>query len=196
MDESPNHEPTLIERGMGIHLNHPITAQRGIRNSRPARWELRKPHPPSRGGPARERTNKSESTPDRLERAQVRLNARLHPLEMHRAQTYAKYVRMAPPWPAGILPMPAETNTSHTGRLCEKTLQEHPHSCKASGARPTGPLARPHRIAQQPEGKKVSSASVNICGILTDTVKNSLKVPLKNRGKTHFLSRKTKHKRT
>jgi hypothetical protein len=33
MDEYPAHEPTLIERGMGIHLNHPITAERGIRNS-------------------------------------------------------------------------------------------------------------------------------------------------------------------
>jgi hypothetical protein len=22
MDESPDHEPTLIERGMGVHLNH------------------------------------------------------------------------------------------------------------------------------------------------------------------------------
>jgi hypothetical protein len=40
MDESPDHEPTLTEWGMGVHLNHPITAQRGIRNSRPDRWEL------------------------------------------------------------------------------------------------------------------------------------------------------------
>jgi hypothetical protein len=55
MDESPDHKPTLIKRGMGVHLNHPITAQRGIRNSRPARWWLRKPHPLSRGRTARER---------------------------------------------------------------------------------------------------------------------------------------------
>jgi hypothetical protein len=58
-----------------------------------------------------------------------------------------KYVRMAPPRPAGILPTPAETNTSHTGRSCEKTLQEHPRSCKALGARPAGPLVRPHGMA-------------------------------------------------
>jgi hypothetical protein len=45
----------------------------------------------------------------------------------------AKYVRVAPPRPAGILPMLAETNTPHSGRLCEKTLQEHPRSYKASG---------------------------------------------------------------
>jgi hypothetical protein len=48
-------QPTLIERGMDVHLNHPLAARRGIRNSRPARWELRKPHPPSRGGTARAR---------------------------------------------------------------------------------------------------------------------------------------------
>jgi hypothetical protein len=60
MDESPDHKTTLIERGMGVHLNHLITAQRGIRNSRPNRWELRKPHPLSRGGTARERSNQVE----------------------------------------------------------------------------------------------------------------------------------------
>jgi hypothetical protein len=48
-------QPTFIERGMGIHSNHPLAAQRGIRNSRPARWGSRKPHPPSRGGTARAR---------------------------------------------------------------------------------------------------------------------------------------------
>jgi hypothetical protein len=35
--------------------------------------------------------------------------------------------------PAGILPMPAETNTLHNGKPGEKTLQEHPRSCKAFG---------------------------------------------------------------
>jgi hypothetical protein len=53
MDESPDHEPTLIERGIGVHLNHLITARRGIRNPRPDRWGLRKPHPPSREGTVR-----------------------------------------------------------------------------------------------------------------------------------------------
>jgi hypothetical protein len=38
----------------------------------------------------------------------------------HRTQTHAKYVRMAPPRLAGKLPMPAETNTPHSGRLREK----------------------------------------------------------------------------
>jgi hypothetical protein len=58
MDESPDHEPTLIKWGMGVHLNHPITAQCGIRNSRPDRWELPKPRPLSRGRTARERSSK------------------------------------------------------------------------------------------------------------------------------------------
>jgi hypothetical protein len=60
MDESPDHEPTLIERGMGVHLNRPLVAQRGIRNPRPDRWGLRKPHPPSRGGTARVRLKQDE----------------------------------------------------------------------------------------------------------------------------------------
>jgi hypothetical protein len=64
------------------------------------------------GGGVRRRINKTESTLDRLNWAQARgLDARLHLLEMHRTQMYAKYVRMAPPRLAGILPMPAETNT-------------------------------------------------------------------------------------
>jgi hypothetical protein len=45
MDMSPDHEPTLIERGTDVHLNHPLTAQQGIRDSRPARWESWTPHP-------------------------------------------------------------------------------------------------------------------------------------------------------
>jgi hypothetical protein len=55
MDESPDHEPTLIERGMGVHLNHPIATRRGIRNLQPDRWGLWKPDPPSRGGTTRVR---------------------------------------------------------------------------------------------------------------------------------------------
>jgi hypothetical protein len=45
MDVSSDHEPTLIKRGMGVQLNHPITARRGTHDSRPARWELWAPHP-------------------------------------------------------------------------------------------------------------------------------------------------------
>jgi hypothetical protein len=66
----------------------------------------------------------------------------------------AEYVRVAPPRPAEISPMPAETNTPHAGRSCEKTLQERPRSCKASGARPAGPLARPHGITPATRGEE------------------------------------------
>jgi hypothetical protein len=38
----------------------------------------------------------------------------------------------------------------------KKTLQEHPRSCKASGARPAGPLARPHGMTPATRGKKSS----------------------------------------
>jgi hypothetical protein len=107
------------------------------------------PSDPRRDGEGTYETS-HKARPDRLERAQARgLDARLHLLEVHRTQTNSKYVRVASLRPAGILPMPAETNTPHIGRLCGKTLQEHPCSCKASGARPVGPLARPHRMAQE-----------------------------------------------
>jgi hypothetical protein len=55
---------------------------------------------------------------------------------MHRAQTYAKYVRMAPPRLAEILPTPAETNTSHIGTLCEKTFAGASMLLEGFGATP------------------------------------------------------------
>jgi hypothetical protein len=67
------------------------------------------------------------------------------------------------------MPMPSETNTSHTNKRCQKTLQEHPRSCKASGATPAGALMRPHGSAQRSGGKNVPSASVSLCRFLTDT---------------------------
>jgi hypothetical protein len=155
MDESPDHKPTLIEWGMGVHLNHPITTQRGIRNSRPARWELRKPHPPSRGETARERTKQVEELAPIASNG-PRLGGSTHGYTSWGAPNAdnAKYVRVAPPRQAEISSMSAETNTTHTGRPCEKTLQEHPRSCKASGARPAGPLARPHGIAPATRGEE------------------------------------------
>jgi hypothetical protein len=195
-NESPDHEPTLIEWGMGVHLNHPIIAQRGTHNSRPARWELRRPHPSSRGETARERTKQVEELAPIASNG-PRLGGSTHghtPWDAPNADN-AKYVCVAPPMPAG-------TNTPHTGRLCEKTLQEHPRSCKASGARPAIPLVRPHGIALATRGKKVPSASVSICGILTDTPTNargqlsSHKGPLNNQGKPAYSRKKQRRKRT
>jgi hypothetical protein len=43
--------------------------------------------------------------------------------------------------------MPVEINTLHAGGSREKSLQEHLRSCRASGARPAGPLTRLHGAA-------------------------------------------------
>jgi hypothetical protein len=127
MEESPDHEPTLIERGMAVHLNHPITAQRGIRNSRPDRWELQKPHPPSRGGTARERSKQVEE-PAPIASNGPRLGGSTHGYTSWGASNAndAGYVRAAPPRPAGILPMPVETNTPHTDKSYVKTIAGAP----------------------------------------------------------------------
>jgi hypothetical protein len=135
--------------------------------------------------------NKSKS-PSRSPRTGLGSGARrtATPLGVHRTRTNAKYVRMAPPRPSGILSMPAETNTQHTGRLCEKTLQEHPRSCNSSGARPVGPLARPHGIAPATRGEE---SPISKRQHLRDpngythrcsgtTVRDSHKGPLNNQG--------------
>jgi hypothetical protein len=170
MDESLNHEPTLFERGMGVHLNHPITARRGTRNSRPARWELWTPHPTVPWGAAKGRTNKSESLP-RSPRTGPGSGARRTATPPGYAPNASgrRHMRMAPPRPDETPPRPVEINTSHDDDAARKTLKKYTHSSKASGARPAAPLARPHGIAQQPGGKKVPSTSVSICGILADT---------------------------
>jgi hypothetical protein len=149
MDESPDHEPILIEQGMGVHLNHPITAQRGIRNSRPARWELRKPHPPSRGettrgrakqveelvpiasnGPRPEGSTHGYTSWKCTERGRMPNTCAWH--RRGRLEYCRCRLKLTPRTPANSV---------------KKTLQEHPRSCKASGARPAGPLGRPHGIA-------------------------------------------------
>jgi hypothetical protein len=192
MDESPDHEPTFIERGMGVHLNYPITAQRGIRNPRPDRWVLRKPHPPSRGGTAREHLNTCRrARHDRLEQAQARgLDARLHLLgstKRRRRQTCA----YGAPRPAETLPMPVEINAPHAGGSREKTLQEHSRSCRASGARPAGLLTRPHGTAlatrkkECPISKRQHLREPNgyTCRCSGATVGDSHEGPLNNQGK-------------
>jgi hypothetical protein len=119
MDVSPDHETTLIERDTDVHLNHPLIAQGGIRNSRPARWESWTPHPSvlrkdNEGAYKRVR----ELSP--IASSGPRLGARrtaTHPGLAPNAGE-CQYVRMAPPRPAETLLMPAETNTSYT----DKTL--------------------------------------------------------------------------
>jgi hypothetical protein len=126
--------------------------------------------PLSRGRTTKGRKNKTESTPRSPRMGPVSGTRRMATPPGYAPNAHeCRYVRMAPPRPAETLPMPAETNTSHTGKRCGKTLQEHPRSCKALGATPAGALARPHRTTQQPGGKNVPSASISLCGFLTDT---------------------------
>jgi hypothetical protein len=141
MDVSRDHESTLIERGMGVHLNHPIIAKRGIRDSRPARWESWTPHPSVQRKDDDEAYGQ-EGEPAPITSIAPRLGGSTHSNTSWRALNAdgCRYVRTAQL-------RSAKTNTSHTDKLCEKTLQEHPHSCKASGATPAGALARPHRTA-------------------------------------------------
>jgi hypothetical protein len=89
MDESPHHEPTLIERGMGVRFNHPIAAQRGLRNPRPNRWGLWKPHPPYRGETARVRLKQDgELTSIASNGPRLGLDARLHLLGSTECERY------------------------------------------------------------------------------------------------------------
>jgi hypothetical protein len=112
--------------------------------------------------------------PDRLEWAQAQgLDARLHLLEMHRTQTSidtcTRHRRCRLKHHRCRLKLTPHTLTN----VAENTLQKHPCSCKASGATHAGALARPHGTAQQPGGKNVPSASVNLCGFLTDTIEEA-----------------------
>jgi hypothetical protein len=125
MDESPDHEPTLIERGMGVHLNHPITARRGTCNLRPARWELQTPRPPSRGGTARGRTEKSES-PSQSPRMGPSSGARREATPPGYAPNACecRHMLTAPPRPAETSTRPTEINASQKDDAANKTLEE------------------------------------------------------------------------
>jgi hypothetical protein len=116
MDVSPDHEPTLIERGTNIHLNRPLTARRGIHDSRPARWESWTPHPSAlrKGG---EGAYGQAGELDLIALSGPRLGAQRTATPPGYAPNVGKcrYVRMAPP-------RPAETNTSHTGSTLWKNL--------------------------------------------------------------------------
>jgi hypothetical protein len=194
MDESPDHEPTLIERGMGVHLNHPLAAQREIRNSRPDRWGLWKPHPPSRGGTTRARLEQDEElAPIASNGPRFRGSTYGYTSWAHRMQDLP--VTRVRPRPARISPMPVETNATHIGKkLAKKPLQERSRSCRASGARPAGPLTRSHgkAFATRREEHPISglqnlrdpNGNPHRCS--GATVGDSPKGPLNNRGETRL----------
>jgi hypothetical protein len=174
MDVSLDHEPTHIERGTDVHLNHPLTARRGTHDSRPVRWESWAPHPsaPRRGG---EGVDKQAGKLALIASSRPRLGV----------STYGSGAQhMATP--PGRTQMQANADTCtwhrrgwlkyHRGRLqqtprtpgarCGKTLQECTHSSKASGVTPAGALACPHGTTQRPGGKKVPLGSTSLCGFL------------------------------
>jgi hypothetical protein len=139
--------------------------------------------------------------PDRLKRAQARGSTRGYTSWVCTERTRTSTHRMAPPRPAETPPRPAEINTSHEDDAAEKNIEGVHTLLQGFGARPAGPLARPHGIAQQPGGKKVPSAKRQHLRDPTGyprrcsgaTVGDSPRGPLKNRGKP-ILFRKKQNK--
>jgi hypothetical protein len=88
---------------------------------------LQKPHPPSCGETARERSKQVEELAPIASNG-PRLRGSTHVYTSYGALNAddVGYVRVAPPRPTGILPMPAETNTPHVGRSYVKTLARAP----------------------------------------------------------------------
>jgi hypothetical protein len=118
------------------------------------------------------------------------LDARLHLLgSTERRQR--KSCACGAPRPAGTLPMSVEINTPHAGGSREKPLQEHSRYCRASGARPAGPLTRPHGTAlatrreERPISKRQHLRDPNGYARRCSgaTVGDSHKGPLNNQGK-------------
>jgi hypothetical protein len=106
---------------------------------------------------------------------------------------------MAPPRPAEILPTLAETNTSHIGRLCEKTLAGAPtllqgfrgytRGCASApprnsttSKREERPISK-HQPLRDPNGYHRRGSGA--------TVGDSPRGPLKQPGENQFLSQKT-----
>jgi hypothetical protein len=88
MGVSSDHELTLIERGTGVHLNHPLTAQSGDPRfvTRSMGVTDTSPLRPAEGRQRGVRTSR-RAHPNCLEWAQARgLDARLHLLGMHQTQ--------------------------------------------------------------------------------------------------------------
>jgi hypothetical protein len=119
MDMSLDHEPTLIEQGTDVHLNYPLTAQRGIHDSRFARWESWTPHPSAlrKGGQG---AHKQAGEPAPIALSGPRLRGSTHDYTSWTCteRRQMSYVGTAPPRLAETLPKLAETNTSHI----DKTL--------------------------------------------------------------------------
>jgi hypothetical protein len=137
MDVSPDHEPTLIEWATNVHLNHPLTAQRGIRDSRPTRWESWTPHPSVlRKDDEGAYKQVEELAP--IASSGPRLGGSTHGYTSWICTEADEFrcVRMAPPRPAETLLMPAETDASHTDKRCEKPCRSTHAPARLRGLHP------------------------------------------------------------
>jgi hypothetical protein len=166
MDESPDHEAYPYRMGHGRPLE--LLANSSMRNPQSATRSMgvaeTSPSVPRRDGEGTFKTRR-RAHPDRLEWAQARgLDAWLHLLGCTGREWCQSRVRH-------------RSRLKHCRRRLEhvprpltifrgKTLQEHPRSCRASGARPAGPLTWPHGRHLQPGGKDVLSVGFSICGSL------------------------------
>jgi hypothetical protein len=155
MDVSPNHEPTLIERGTDVHLNYPLTAQRGIHDSRPVRWESWTPHPSAlrRGGAGTQKLVE-ELAPIAL--SGPRLGGSSHDYTFWTYPNVSKrqYARMALPRPAEITPRPTETNASHTGSTVRKNLAGLRAPLQVFGGYTRGCASTPPQNVTMPRGEE------------------------------------------
>jgi hypothetical protein len=128
--------------------------------------------------------------PDHLKRAQARgLDARLHLLGCTECEKYQSCAHDQSRLEHRRCRLKQMPRTQVKTR--EKPLQEHSRSCRASGARPAGPLMRPHgkELATRREERPISrlqhprdpKGNTHRCS--GATVGDSHKGPLNNRGK-------------
>jgi hypothetical protein len=156
------------------------------------------PYVPRRDGEGAYNTSR-KARPNHLERAQAQgLDARLHLLGAPNAED-ARYVHVAPPRPAGISPMPAETNTPHAGRSCVKNLAGAPTLLQGFGgySRGSASAAARNRTSDQGEERPISKRQhlrdpneyAHRCS--GATVGDNHEGPLNNQGKPAYIRKKT-----
>jgi hypothetical protein len=163
-DNSSTRNPQFATRSMGVAETSPSVPQR---DSEGAYQTSRRARPDRLNGP--------------------RLRGSMHVYTSWGALNAdnSQHVCVAPPRPAEISPMPAETITPHTGKSCEKTLQEHPRSCKASGARPGGTRGKERPISKRQHLRDPNGYTQRCLGA---TVGDNHKGPLNNQGKPAYPS--------
>jgi hypothetical protein len=192
MGESPDHEPTLIEWGHGRPLEPPTSSS--TRNPQFATRSMgvveTSPSVPWRDGESTFRT-RWRARPDRLEWARARgLDVRLHLLGCTERENHQSCARDRSRLEYCRCRLKQTPRTPVKTR--EKPLQEHTRSCRASGARPAGPLTRPRGkvLATRREERPFSrlqhlrDPDGNTRRCSGATVGDNPKGPLNNQGET------------